>query len=1002
MRTPGYQYMEEKYVERCFGIFLKVLHTPPSPSSNEVAYCKTVISAIRGIQNILLVTKSMPTPHLGPLLAALRAFMLHGILSQPVSIPASLYPTSLPQNDPAPSKVAEPKGKEGSNSKEDTTGKGEGKKPRKKRPNKKGKTKDEDVSGGGSHGKPSASQSEGACPDGEGVTPPLNLTWPFLSTSESEFSDTEGGQVSKTRSLHTRLRQWTFGCLHVVIKVTEKKLLFSYWSSFLPDSPNTGGSGPSQTLITSALKDPSPKCRMGALSALTALFDGTKPYLAAAEDSVQLSSAFTPYSVVLGSMVKELHRSLLLSLVAENFPLTITQLIKCIATLVANVSYHRLNPGLLSRVIKQIRHFIHHRDPNIRVACLTCLGSMAALQPPLLEVCHIIIPAKPPVTGRPYSTPEPGDAHSSTSADSQRDGDSGFQSGEGSGIENGVGSLSIQNQKQNGAVSHSGGNTPRGTSGTITPVFSEQSLQAHTKETSWVIKLCIKNILPQPDRSLSEGDNSVFVEPLPVRLESLQVLANLCKGYFPVIRNSLPLLKDLIYKCLDDSEPTVRLHGSKLLNELGKAILIDVQGDNSSSGQQLQLPQALDFWLGLLNGPLPALLQCHAHPPVKAALCDCLADLGPDIFELLPVPNRMLCVTLALGLVNDDDCHVRAASVRSLGVYSLYAVLREDVSFIADSANAVLNCLSDGNLNVRAKAAWSLGNLTDALVLNKKTSEDFVEDFSDMLLLKLLTTAAKATQDNDKVRASSVRAVGNLLHYLPSRCLAKRAFTSAISEAVRNVLKNISAGTMKVRWNACYAIRNLFRNPLLPHGQADWTEELVTVLCTVVKECKNFKVRINAALALGTPSQRQHYGTTRQFCTVWRSLLAALETAETAMDFAEYKYRDSLNGQICTTIVHAASLVSQDDLDSLLPVLTEKLEKLIPHLDQWKSSSANESQGDLTSALQTTLGSLGMLSLTTSQSACVEQLDILSSVLSESRDSKEGTHEKSSFLQTYD
>lgn len=72
----------------------------------------------------------------------------------------------------------------------------------------------------------------------------------------------------------------------------------------------------------------------------------------------------------------------------------------------------------------------------------------------------------------------------------------------------------------------------------------------------------------------------------------------------------------------------------------------------------------------------------------------------------------------------------------------------------------------------------------------------------------------------------------------------------------------------------------------------------MAVLCTGVKECKNFKVRINAALALGTPSQRQHYGTTEQFCAVWRSLLGALETAETVMDFAEYKYRDSLNGQV--------------------------------------------------------------------------------------------------------
>lgn len=155
--------------------------------------------------------------------------MLHGILSHPLPIPASLYPTPLPQNDPVPSKVSEPKGKEESATKQDASAKGEGKKPRKKRPNKKGKIKDEDVSGGGSQGKQSASQSEGACPDGDGVTPPLNVTWPFLSTSESEFSDTEGGQVSKTRSLHTRLRQWAFGCLHAVIKVRIKRdANFSY------------------------------------------------------------------------------------------------------------------------------------------------------------------------------------------------------------------------------------------------------------------------------------------------------------------------------------------------------------------------------------------------------------------------------------------------------------------------------------------------------------------------------------------------------------------------------------------------------------------------------------------------------------------------------------------------------------------------------------------------------------------------------------------------------
>lgn len=42
----------------------------------------------------------------------------------------------------------------------------------------------------------------------------------------------------------------------------------------------------------------------------------------------------------------------------------------------------------------------------------------------------------------------------------------------------------------------------------------------------------------------------------------------------------------------------------------------------------------------------------------------------------------------------------------------------QDVMFVADTANAVLTVLDDRSPNVRAKAAWSLGNLTDTLIVN--------------------------------------------------------------------------------------------------------------------------------------------------------------------------------------------------------------------------------------------------------------------------------------------
>ena len=50
---------------------------------------------------------------------------------------------------------------------------------------------------------------------------------------------------------------------------------------------------------------------------------------------------------------------------------------------------------------------------------------------------------------------------------------------------------------------------------------------------------------------------------------------------------------------------------------------------------------------------------------------------------------------------------------------------------------------------------------------------DFVEDFSEVLLLNVVTTATKACQDSDKVKANGVRSLGNILRYLSAKCISK-------------------------------------------------------------------------------------------------------------------------------------------------------------------------------------------------------------------------------------
>lgn len=65
--------------------------------------------------------------------------------------------------------------------------------------------------------------------------------------------------ISSFRLYHGRVRQGALHCLLAVVKGVEKRTLYGYWSSFIPDSPI--GGPPPLTLLTIILKDPSPKVR---------------------------------------------------------------------------------------------------------------------------------------------------------------------------------------------------------------------------------------------------------------------------------------------------------------------------------------------------------------------------------------------------------------------------------------------------------------------------------------------------------------------------------------------------------------------------------------------------------------------------------------------------------------------------------------------------------------------------------------------------------------------
>ncbi|XP_051848421.1 HEAT repeat-containing protein 6 isoform X1 [Antechinus flavipes] len=897
LSVPGQPYLDEPYRNVCFQTFLTILQSSKVSGMDDITFCMLLQNALKGLQSLLNggKMKLTQTEQLGSLLAVLKKYMFHGLPGLNIEMPAVLYPAPLPQYDGRSPLKQEPMEINPSKPIASKRKKAKGKQ-------KKGHQGEELKEANGEIGAGAASAlgkltlHEGStvgsaylsAPSGgsEGSSPAArdrassylsSSPWKRISSSESDYSDAEGGLQSKMRSYQAKVRQGALACFLSTIKSIEKKVLYGYWSAFVPDTPGIG-SPQSVSLMTISLKDPSPKTRACALQVLSAILDGSKQFLSVAEDTSDHRRAFTPFSVTIASSIRELHRCLLLALVAESSSQTLTQIIKCLANLVSNAPYNRLKPNLLTKVWNQIKPYIRHKDVNVRVSSLTLLGAIVSAQAPLPEVQLLL--QQPCSSG----------LSSNSSAMSW---------------------LSSSDWRRDASYAE-------------TLEESTDMLAASSGEPCWLIRLCISIVVLPREDPCSDSDTSCtagnIYEPSPVRLESLQVLALLVKGYFIMAQGYLMELGEVACRCMEETDPSIQLHGAKLLEELGTGLIQQYKADSTvAPSQRVPVSLVVMFWAMMLNGPLPRALQNSQHPTLQASSCDALSSILPEAFSSLPNDRQILCITLLLGLNHSKNPLVKAAAARALGVYVLFSCLRQDVMFVADTANAILMSLHDKSPNVRAKAAWSLGNLTDTLIVNMEMlGQSFQEEFSGLLLLKMLRSATEASKDKDKVKSNAVRALGNLLHFLQPYHIVKPRFTETIEESIQALISTVlSEATMKVRWNACYALGNVFKNSALPLGTAPWTAQAYSALTSVVKSCKNFKVRIKSATALSIPDKREQYGSVEQYAQIWSALVTALQKSEDTTDFLEFKYCASLRTQICQALIHLLNLASSADLSCI-------------------------------------------------------------------------------------
>ncbi|KAG5900627.1 hypothetical protein JTB14_005905 [Gonioctena quinquepunctata] len=894
------------HLEKCAEIFMAHLKKKPKGNENLVEI-KMLQICLFGLQNIIVQHPDYLKRELGFLLGFSKTFMLYGIRGVEFLPARKLLPSTLSIPEPM-NVVKEKKG-------------GKLTKQRKHRSS-------------GVHKKEKRDTEEFVF-NNVGYTPANPLfensldssttaaIGDRLKTSDSDFSDNEAGNFAKTHQMQGRVRQAALNLLYNLVKNTEKTTFLSFWSSFIPEDSASG----QHNLIVCILKDPSSKSRMAALNVLLLLLTTSKLFLSQAESSDK-STSFTPFSVVLGLTVKEIHRGLSLALSEMSVPVLI-QVLKCFAALVQATPYHRMSPGLVTKVVRNVKHFVYNKDASVQVTALIVLGCVLASEPVLQETMEAMLKLQ---SFHEKNCPTNDGPHKKT--DNKRNADD------------------IDFAE-----------------------FSDSDIEEDTQSVlPWLLAKCLNNLGVTLDEKEEppgrNGDQSNFVVPAPVKLESLQVISAMSRNFFDVlIAPNVCHITKALDTSLRDKYTDLRLHAGRAVDFIGQAISKYLS--NKSTKDIVPFEYCLLFWQTLLNGSLIDLLQSEQHPILRAVGCDCLGSIGSDISEKLPRDKQILCITLLFSCTRDGENSVRGAAIRALGMCILYTSLREDPGFVVDTAEAIYSMLGDENLMVRVKASWSLGNLSDALVLNSK-SPGGIEEIPEDLILRLLQISINGASDNDKVKMNAVRAIGNLMQLFTDVMMKRTEFVEITKRAFDALVRNSTTGmNMKVRWNACYAVGNALKNSSLYQNYSDhtidnskgWQESVFKVLTELVVSFRNFKVRINAALALSSPSQREHYG--KFYMPVWCALLKALENSQNMDDFSEYKHRDHLVEQVCISLGHLTTLLQTDDLMQLQETIqlyfdifkthTHKvLERLVPEKSTTLFSASYalthfSTQNDLTS-----------------------------------------------------
>ncbi|XP_047960542.1 HEAT repeat-containing protein 6-like [Salvia hispanica] len=748
----------------------------------------------------------------------------------------------------------------------------------------------------------------------------------FIS-SDSDCSDNDGSVIDNSKAYLAKARLAAIICVQDLSRA-DPKLFTAQWTMLLPSNDVLQHRKYDTTLMSCFLSDPSLKVRTAAASTIMAMLDGPASVSLQVAELKEHSrhGSFTTLSSSLGHILMQLHSGTLYVIKHETSDRLLALSFKILMLLIASTPYSRMPPELLSRVISSLQStveegFPYHNDRNsLLAAAIVCLTRALSVSPSM-HVNNMLL--------------------GEISA--------GCFEGQSSGV---LCTLFRYSEQLS------------------TPSISLEALQA-LKSLSHnypnVITLCWEQIssiiygvlgsFPDESSRLWRGNGEQTAAPLKER----------------VITASVKVLDESL-RAISGFKGTEDISTDKSLDSPFMSDYVKTKAISSAPSYSLEIPVstiddsktyvlASERWLEATIKHMPLVIN-HSSAMVRAASVTCFAGMTSPVFISLPEDKQEYIIVSSINAaLNDEVPSVRSAACRAIGVIGCFPQIYHRAEVLEKFILAAERNTRHSLVSVRITASWALANICDSLshcldALYAGRGSIGSTKYSESTSL-LVDSMLRLARDNDKVKANAVRGLGNLarsiqftknvpvdgdpldsMHskieyhgtqgfkdHIKERSQSGQSSSGSfdwLDQMVQAFLSCVTTGNVKVQWNVCHALSNLFLNKSLKLQDMDWSSSVFSILLLLLRDSSNFKIRIQAVSALAVPETINDYG--KSYYDVVKSVQHVLENfkSDQISEPSNFKYRIALEKQLTSTMLHLLGLTSKCDQQAIQDLVVKK------------------------------------------------------------------------------